>query len=390
MKLAKRIERIKPSSIIKIADEVREMERRGRQIVRLEIGEPHFSTPKVAIRAVVKALNHGLTHYSHSRGLFELRDLLCKKYNTKFGIKLDPKKNILITPGGKQALFYVILSIIEEGDEVIIPAPGWVSYKEIVRLAGGTPVFAECKKNENFDLFFESIKSKITKRTKAVILNSPNNPTGRIIRKNVLQKINSVCLKNEIVLISDEIYNEILFAKKKYCSILSINPRLKNCVLINGFSKTYAMTGWRLGYVFAEQKLIEAMLKLQQNSISCPSTFIQFGAVAVLLKGKDFIKKSLKIYQKNRDLLIREFRKIDKFRLIEPEGGLYAFIDASKVNRSSYDFCRALLKEECLATIPGAAFGESGEGCFRICLATEKNNILKFTKKLQSLQNLTV
>jgi len=385
MKLAERVGQIKFSSIIKIADRVREMEAAGKKIIRLETGEPHFATPSVAKNAVLKALKDNLTHYSHSRGVYELRKMLCDRHNYEFKTNLDANKNILITPGGKQAIFYAMLSVVGGGDEVIISTPGWVSYEEMVRLAGGVPVFAVADRNQDFENSFNIIKEKITSRTKAIILNSPNNPTGKIIKEETLRKINNLCLEKNILLISDEIYNQIIFEGHIHRSVLSINPELKNCILINGFSKTYAMTGWRLGYALAEAYIIEAMLKLQQNSVTCPTTFIQYGAMAILQGGDNFVKKSLKVYRDNRDTLMRELKKTDKFRMIEPEGGLYAFIDVSKINKDSHAFCLDLLEKGGISAIPGEAFGRGGEGCVRICLATEKKNIMEFIKRLKKI-----
>ncbi len=383
MMLAKRMEQIKESPIVKIADRVREMEAGGEKIIRLETGEPHFATPAVAKVAVQKALEDNLTHYSHSRGLYELRKMICDKYNREFGAVLEANKNILITPGAKQAIFYAILSVVEKRDEAIILTPGWVSYEEMVKLADGIPVYAVANKDKNFEINCDIIKKKITPRTKVIFLNSPNNPTGRIVSQESLKKIMDICIKKDILLIADEIYNELIFKDNSCQSILSVNPKLTNCILINGFSKTYAMTGWRLGYALARANFIDAMLKLQQNSVTCPATFTQYGAMAVLQKGSSFIKRSLKIYQENKDILVKELGKIDRFRIIEPKGGLYVFIDISKVNKDSRAFSLELLEKCEISVVPGMVFGKGGEGFIRICLATDKKNIIEFVKRLR-------
>lgn len=359
------------------------MEKSGKKIVRLEVGEPSFSTPDSVVGEAIKALKEGLTHYTHSKGIQELRSLLCKKYNLEFKTNLNPNENILITPGGKQAIFYIISSLVDKGDEVIIFTPAWVSYEDVARMAGGIPIFVECKKENNFDISFEDFKSKITKKTKAVIINSPNNPTGRIIKKEILKKIIDVCIKKDILLISDEIYDKIIFDKNKHYSILSINPKLKNCVLVNGFSKTYAMTGWRVGYVLAEKRFIDAMLKIQQNTVSCLSDFIQRGALAAIEKSNKFVKKSLGYYQQNKDILKRAFERGGNFKMIEPEGGLYAFIDVSSINRNSSKFCSTLLEKTGISAVPGIVFGKSGEGYIRICLAVETEKIIEFVRKIK-------
>jgi len=221
MKLSKKIEKIKPSAIIKVADKVRELLSHGEKIIRLDTGEPHFNTPAVANKSVTTALSKGYTHYSQSRGSIDLREELCRMYNKKYRTSLKPNKNIIITPGAKQAIYYALVSVVNEGDEVIILTPAWVSYEELVVMAGGKPVIAECDKN-NFEVDYKKIEDKITKKTKAIIINSPNNPTGRIIKKEVLNKINKLCIKKEILLISDEIYDRIIYRGNKFTSILSL------------------------------------------------------------------------------------------------------------------------------------------------------------------------
>lgn len=382
MKLSKKIEKIKPSAIVKVADKVRDLLSKGEKIIRLDTGEPHFNTPLIANKAVADALAKGYTRYSHSRGNSELREKLCEKYNKEYKTSFHPNRNIIITPGAKQAIYYALVSAVDEGDEVIILTPAWVSYEELVVMAGGKPVFAECGKND-FQADFKKIKSKITKKTKAIIINSPNNPTGKIIKKETLKKISNLCVKKDILLISDEIYDRIIYQGDKFTSVLSANPKLKNCIYINGFSKTYAMTGWRLGYIFSDDKFIEAILKVQQNLATCPNTFIQYGAIKALSGGENFIKKSLKAYQENVDILIKEFKKIPNFKLVEPDGSLFALIDVSKANKSSYDFCLNLLDKCKVSAVPGVVFGKNCEGYIRICFATDKKNIIEFIKRFK-------
>ena len=385
MELAKRISKLQYSVTIEIADKVRELEQEGEKIIKLQTGEPHFPTPDRIKSAAINAINENKTHYSHSRGIYELRKLLCEQYNKNFETNWNAKRNILITPGGKQAILYMILSVVDGGDEVLIPTPSWVSYFEIVNIGGGIPVPVECEEDRGFELSFKKIKQAVNKKTKAIILNSPNNPTGKIIPREVLERINKFCVVNDIFLICDEIYDKIIYNSYKHYSIVSINPELRNCALINGFSKTYSMAGWRLGYVISTPNLIKAMLMLQQHSITCPTTFTQFGAIEALESGDDFVKKALKTYRENKDILLKEFKKLKNFRFIEPEGGLYAFIDISKINSNSSEFCLELLDKGKVAATPGVAFGENGEGYIRICLATEKVNIVDFVKRLKEI-----
>jgi aspartate aminotransferase len=383
MRLTKRADKIRPSATIKIADKVRELEKGGIKIINLSAGEPHLSTPNTVKNAAIKAIQQDKTHYSQSRGILELRELICRQLNKEFGSNLEADKNVLITPGAKQAILYAILALVEEGDEVLISTPAWVSFFEMVNIAGGKIVQVGCDKNGGFEISLEKIKQATNKKTRLIILNSPNNPTGKIISKRILTEINKFCIDNNIILLCDEIYGKIIFSSHKFSSLMSVNPSLNSAVLINGFSKSYAMTGWRLGYVVSTPDLINAMLKFQQHSITCPTTFAQFGAIEALKREDGFIKKALSIYKENRNILTKEFKELKNFKLIEPEGGLYGFIDVSKINSNSSDFCLELIDKCKVAAVPGVEFGEGGEGYIRVCLATKKEDIIEFAKRLK-------
>jgi len=385
MQLTKRANKIKASATIKIADLVREREKEGIQIINLGSGEPHLSTPDVVKNAAIKAIQQDKTHYSQSRGIFELRELVCRQLNKRFGSNLEADKNILITPGAKQAILYAILAIVEKGDEVLIPTPAWVSFFEMVNIAGGKVVQVGCDKNRGFEISLAKIKQAANKRTKLIILSSPNNPTGKIISKATLAGINKFCVENEIILLCDEIYDEIIFDSHEFPSLMTVNKGLNNAILINGFSKTYAMTGWRLGYVVSNPELINAMHKFQQHSITCPTTFSQFGAIEALKRGGSFIKKALLIYKENKITVTRGFAHLKKFKMINPEGGLYGFIDISKLSSNSSEFCLELIDKCKVAAVPGIEFGEGGEGYIRICLATERKNLTEFLKRLKEV-----
>jgi aspartate/methionine/tyrosine aminotransferase len=385
MQLTKRAERIKSYATIKIADKVRELESNGVHIINLSVGEPHFPTLDVIKKATIRAIQENKTHYSQSRGIPELRELICQRLNDKYGSHLQADKNILITPGAKQAILYVILAIIEEGDEVLIHTPAWVSFFEMVNIAGGKIIQFNGSGKKDFNVTLNEVKKIVTKKTKLIILNSPNNPTGKIIDEKVLREISKYCIKRNTILLCDEIYDEIVFDKRKNPSLLSVNHDLDNAILINGFSKTYAMTGWRLGYVISTQDIINSLLKFQQHSITCPNTFTQFGAIVALKRGDSFIKKALSVYSENRNILVKGFEKLKNFKLIKPEGGLYGFIDVSKINNNSTDFCLDLLDRCRVAAVPGVEFGKIGEGHIRICLATDKKNIIEFLKRIKEV-----
>ncbi len=384
MKPSKKFDAIKFSSVIRIADTVRELERAGKKIIRLETGEPHVASPNAAIAAAEEALRSEKTHYGHSRGLPELRACVCEHHARVYGVSLDPNKHILITPGGKQALWYALASLVDDGDEILIGQPGWVTYDEIVKLVGGIPIPAPMDPAADFSLKAQPYLNAITSRTRAIVLNTPSNPTGRMISHSELEKLAAVCRERDIMLISDEIYDQIRFTDTPHVSALTYDQKLEHTILINGFSKTYAMTGWRLGYVLADQLFIDTMLKLQQNSITCPTVFAQYGALAALTAGASFVDATVRLYHDNRDFLLAEMSKVAAVRCIEPQGGLYAFIDVSRINPDSVSFAEDFLSQQYVSVVPGSAFGASGEGFIRICLATDKRNITEFVSRLRS------
>ncbi|WP_286244352.1 pyridoxal phosphate-dependent aminotransferase [Methanobacterium ferruginis] len=353
-------------------------------MTRLETGEPHIPPPINVKNAVKKALDGNKTFYSHSKGIYQLRIELCNYYNQLYDVDFKPETDILITPGAKQALLYTILGSVDAGEEVIIPIPSWVTYSEIVKIAGGNPILVDCEENHDFELSSDIIDDNLNEKTKVVIINSPNNPTGKIIPQKTLKEINEICLENDILLVCDEIYDRMIYDEKHHNSILSVNSNLNNCVLINGFSKTYSMTGWRLGYIISNSTLINVFTKFQQNSITCPNTFAQFGAIEALSGGGDFVRESLDIYQKNRDYLLSEIEKLKNFDIIKPEGGLYVFIKVSKVTTDTYDFCFDLLERFKISLLPGEEFGNNTKEYVRICLGTNLENLEKFIAILKN------
>jgi aspartate aminotransferase len=383
IRFSKRIMKIKPSATIATADKARELERSGISVVRMETGEPHLPTPDNIKNAAIKALNDNKVFYSHSRGVLELRQAICDRLNLEHGIHLNPDKNIIITPGGKQAILYALLSLVDEDDEVIIPTPAWNSYFEMTVIAGGNPIEAPCDRKKGFGINIEEIKSKLSPKTKAIIINSPNNPTGNIISKQDLQALLDLCNDNNIVLIADEIYDHIVFDKNRFFSIMELDKEFRNTILINGFSKTYSMTGWRLGYAVAGEKIIAAMTKMQQHSATHPATFTQYAAIEALRGSDDFMRKANEEYQGNKDFMVKEMKGMKKFSMIEPLGGFYGFINIEKTGKNSADFCLDLLDKSYIATVPGSAFGKNGEGYIRICLATERKNLIKLVECLR-------
>jgi len=388
MEFARRVKELNFSATIQLSDKVRELENQGYKIIQLSGGQSCIATPDNIKLAAINALKSNQTFYSHSRGIHFLRKEIIKKYSIEYGTILDSDKNILITPGAKQAILYFMLAFINPGDEVLIPIPSWMSYAEIVKIAGGIPVFVECDKEKDFDINITVISAALTSKTKAIILNSPNNPTGQIFSQDKLIELSKLCVEKNIFLLCDEIYDQIVFDNYQNCSIAEINPSFKNSVLFNGFSKTYSMTGWRLGYVIAQDFVIDAMLKLQQNSVTCPATFAQFGAIEALNSGESFVKDMLILYKGNRDFVIAELNKLTKFDYICPKGSFYIFVDVSKICKDSKKFCLDLLERCKISAVPGIVFGDNAQGYMRINFAVDKQSIIEFVNRIKNAYEL--
>ncbi len=384
MSLAIRVNGIEFSKTIEIANKVRKLEKEGKNIINLCTGEPYLPTPECVKKATISALQAGSTYYSDSKGILQLREAISQHYNERFGVQLDPDKNILVTPGAKQALVYSLLSIVNPGDEVIITSPAWPSYSQLVTLSNGKPVTVENLSNPVDPFPVKQISQAITKNTKAILLNSPHNPTGRIIQKQDLSQLVALCKEKEVFLISDEIYGRIIFDKYNHQSLACEDPNFKTSILIDGFSKSYSMTGWRLGYMISSPEIIAAAHKLQQNTVTCPCTFVQHGAIEALKNGEDFIKDALAIYQINRDL-IKDFCDTQNISLVEPQGGIYAFVDTSSLFPDSLQCVDSLLENYHIAVIPGVSFGKNVKEFIRITLATRTEKVQAFIEALEHM-----
>ena len=384
MNLSNCLSRTAESSTLAILDKVSTLEKQGISVIKLSSGESQFDTPSSITNACLEALQNKKTRYSNSRGILELRQAICNIYNKKYSLDLNPNLNILITPGGKQAIFYYMLSLIEQGDEVLIPSPHWGSFGGIVRLVGGTPISIATSRTNGFKFSVELLTQYITSKTKMLILNSPNNPTGSVISASDLQKIFDFCQSKKIAILSDEMYSNIVYQGHVSSSMLPIDKKLQTTAVINGFSKSHAMTGWRVGYIIAQEKMITGMLKVQQNTATCPVTFIQHACLAALSSDTEkFISQSVNYYQKNRDYLVKSINALKHFSVIAPEGGFYALVNISKFQKDSLAFSSLLLSNYNIAVVPGIAFGKACEGLVRVSLTASKNDLETFVKVLK-------
>ncbi len=382
---ANRIDSIKPFIVMEVLEKALEMELDGIDIVHMEIGEPDFDTPKRIIEGCFSDMEQGRTHYTHSLGIIELRDALSKyKEETRF-TKFDPKTQFMITGGTSPAFFNVFSVLLNPGDEVIITDPGYPCYQNFARFFGAKPVFLPIKEEDNFDLDVDALKKLITPKTKALILNSPSNPTGQIISNNTIDRISSIIEKNNFWVVSDEIYSELTYSGKIAPS-LSDND-YKNChdklIILDGFSKFWAMTGWRLGYIIAPPKLIKAMTPIQQNFSICAPSISQSAAIHALTCGEE-TKKMLDTYKVRRDYIVDHLNKLKGISCLVPNGAFYAFANIKDLEISSTKFCMTLLENARIATCPGASFGPNGEGFVRFSYTTGMDNIKKGMERLKS------
>lgn len=365
MRISQKTQNIPKSGI----REMFELARTYSNVVNLGIGEPGFETPKNIIEAGVKALRSGYTKYTPNAGILELREFVAKKLIIENKFRSINKDNIIITSGAVEAIILVLMAIIDPGDEVIVPDPGWPNYDGQILLAGGKIVKAKLYEEDSFHLKAISIEKAITPNTKAIIINTPSNPTGAVSSKEELESICQIVKKYNLIVISDEPYEKIIYDDKKHVSIASLQNMFKHVITVNSFSKSYAMTGWRVGYACGSEEIINAMIKIQENFVASVNSSAQIAAIEALQGSQNSIKEKLLEYTKRRNYITSELNKISGISCILPEGSFYAFPNIKKTGYSSFEIAKLLLEEVQVVTTPGNAFGNGGEGYLRICFA---------------------
>ena len=361
--LSDRIVEIKPSGIRKFFDIVSEMD----DAISLGVGEPDFDTPWHIRDEGIYSLEKGRTFYTSNTGLKELRQEIAAYLQRTQGVTYDPMKEVIVTVGGSEAIDIALRAMINPGDEVLIPQPSYVSYEPCAILANAKPVIIELKEENEFRLTAQELRDAITDKTKVLILPFPNNPTGAIMEKKDLEEIAEVIREKDIFIISDEIYAELTY-KEKHVSIVSLPGMQERTVLINGFSKAYAMTGWRLGYALAPEPILQQMLKIHQFAIMCAPTTSQYAAVEALKNGDEDIAMMREAYNQRRRYLMHAFKEMG-LQCFEPYGAFYVFPCIKEFGMTSDEFAERLLREEKVAVVPGTAFGDCGEGFLRISYA---------------------
>ena len=375
------VQNIKPSGIRKFFDIVSEM----KDAISLGVGEPDFDTPWHIRDEGIYALEKGKTFYTSNSGLIELREEICKYQKRHHGICYNPLTEVIVTVGGSEAIDIGLRAMVNQGDEVIIPQPCYVSYEPCALFASAKPVIIDLKQENEFRLTPEELENSITDKTKVLILAYPNNPTGAIMEREDLEKIAQIVKKHDIYVISDEIYSALTY-KGKHVSIASLDGMQERTVLINGFSKSYAMTGWRLGYACGPEEIIKQMTKIHQFAIMCAPTTSQYAAVEALKHGDDDVKAMSGAYNQRRRFLLNAFKEMN-LECFEPYGAFYVFPCIKEFGMTSVEFATRFLEEEKVAAVPGDAFGASGEGFLRISYAYSLDNLKIAMERLKNFIN---
>ncbi len=380
--LNENIVNVKPSGIRKFFSIAEEMD----DVISLGVGEPDFLTPWHIRRSAIDYLDKGATRYTANAGMIELREEICRYYSRKFHIDYNAGSEVLVTVGGSEGIDMAIRTLIAAGDEVLVPEPSFVCYKPIVQTCSGIPCALVTKAENNFKLDAETLENAITDKTKLLVLPYPNNPTGAVMRKNELEEIAKVIIKHNLFVISDEIYSELTYGNEGHCSIASVDGMQERTIVINGFSKTYSMTGWRLGYALGPAPVISQMTKLHQFAIMSAPTNSQYAAVEALRNGDADIAKMRDDYDMRRRFAVNAFREIG-LECFEPEGAFYLFPCIKSTGLSSDEFCERLIMEKHVAVIPGTAFGDCGEGYIRVSYCYSIDNIRTAINKIGEFIN---
>jgi aspartate aminotransferase len=381
MKLAQKMKRLGTETAFEVLARAKELEKEGKEVIHLEIGEPDFDTPKNITDAAIKALKDGYTHYTPSAGLPEVREVVARHISSTRKIKVDPDE-VVITPGAKPIMFFCIIALVDEGEEVIYPNPGFPIYESVIDFIGGKSVPIQLREENQFRLDVDELKKLVTPKTKMIIINSPQNPTGGVLTLEDLKGIAEIALKNDIYVLSDEIYSRIIYEGEHH-SISSLPDMKERTIILDGLSKTYAMTGWRAGYGAMNKTLAPHISRLMTNSNSCTAGFTQKALVEALTGPQDDSKKMVQEFKKRRDVIVKGLNQIPKLSCLSPQGAFYVFPNVKKTGWESKKLADALLNEAGAAVLSGTSFGKFGEGYLRISYANSIENINKGLEKIK-------
>jgi aspartate aminotransferase len=383
MKLSERLARLGTETAFEVLVRARALEAQGRNVVHLEIGEPDFDTPAHVTAAGIEALQAGATHYGPAAGLPELRQAIAEDSTARRGVRATPEM-VVVTPGGKPIMFYLILALVDPGDEVLYPNPGFPIYESMIRYIGGVPVPVRLLERRDFELDVDQLVSKVGPRTKLIVINYPHNPTGGVIPEAGLRAIADVATRQGVPVLADEIYSEILY-EGRHVSIAAMPGMEPHAIVLDGFSKTYAMTGWRLGYGIMPAPLAQVVAKLQTNAVSCTATFTQKAGIAALRGDKAPVRAMVAEFRRRRDAIVDGLRRIPGFTCPRPKGAFYVFPNIAGTGYSSRKLADRLLDEGGVACLSGTAFGEWGEGHLRFSYAASLESIEEALRRIREL-----
>jgi len=374
---------VEGSSTVAISDRARQLQQEGVNVINLGSGDPDFGTPQHIQEAGIESIKSGFTHYVDSKGTPQLRKAIAEKYQREQGLTYDSNKEIIATASGKVALYIALNALVEPGDEVLIFEPAWVSYRPIVQLLSGIPVGVPLKFEDNFTITDNIIEEYVSKKTKAIIVNSPSNPTGRVLTAAELDSIARMAKKYNLWVLTDDIYEKIIYDGRTHTSLAALPDMKERTIVINGMSKAYAMTGWRLGYLVGPEKIVKEMLKVQQHLVTCAASFTNVAGVAALEGGDECINVMVGEYDKRRREITAALNRIPGVQCALPEGAFYFFPKVDYKGMSSFELAQYLLDRAHVAVTPGSAFGTAGEGCIRLTYATSLANLREAVKRIE-------
>ena len=381
-RIASRLDRMAPSGIRKVNEKALAMEREGHKVLHFEIGRPDFDTPDYIKKAAFEALTAGKVHYTSNFGLMELRQVIADKLKRDNNVDYKASE-ILVTVGLSEAVFAVLATILNEEDEILVPDPVWLNYINVPNLLGAKAVTYALKEENGYQMDMEEIRAKITPKTRAVVIITPNNPTGGVLGENVLKELAQIAIENDLMVISDEIYERLVYDGEKHISIASLPGMKERTFTMNGMSKAYAMDGWRLGYVAAPEEYVMAMNKFHQHNTTCAPAFVQAAAIAALTQEGDEVNDMVKEYQRRRDYAVKAINDIEGISCQCPKGAFYIFINCKSLGMTSADLSAYLLENAKIALVPGDVFGPGGEGYLRMSFANSYENIVEGCENLK-------
>lgn len=380
--ICSKFNKVGPSGIRKINEKTLEMERAGKKIYHFEVGRPDFDTPKLIKDATIKSIENGDVFYTSNYGIMPLREAVAEKLRNENNLDYTAKE-VLITAGASESIYDSYSLILEEDDEILLPNPCWPNYVNAAHIMGAVPVRYSLAEENDFQIDFDELEGLVTEKTKAIVIINPSNPIGSMFTLETLEKLADFAKKKDILVISDEIYEKIIYGNKNHISIASLDGMKERTITINGFSKTYSMTGFRLAYVAAPEEFIRVLNIIHQHNTSCATSFVQHGGITALKEGGDASEEMVKEYKRRRDYIVEKVNSIEGLSLNAPDGAFYAFINIKGLGISSEEFCNYLLDEECVAIVPGTVFGSAGEGFVRFSYASSYEDIVEGLNRME-------